>query len=143
MTNFIVITPFIHIPDWELELSYVRSSGPGGQNVNKVNSKAVLRWNVGASPSVPDAAKQKIQTRLESRITQEGSIVITSDRFRDQFRNREDCIERLRQLLVSALHEPKARKKTKPTRASERRVRESKKRHSEKKKGRRPLKSSF
>src|SRR5690348_15981932 len=113
----LTITPSIRIPDWELELSYARSSGPGGQNVNKVNSKAVLRWNVQTSAALPEFARARILTRLASRISGDGSLVITSDRFRDQIRNREDCFEKLRELLRAALAQPKVRKETQPTRA--------------------------
>jgi ribosome-associated protein len=121
----------LRIPLSELEWSYARSSGPGGQNVNKVNSKAVLRWNLALSPSVPEPLRARLAAKLE--LNAEGEIVVASDRFRDQPRNREDCLEKLRALLGSAAHVPKARRSTKPTRGSQKRKLESKLRHGAKK----------
>jgi ribosome-associated protein len=127
------ITPFFEIPLAELELSYARSSGPGGQNVNKVNSKAVLRWNLRASNSVPLILKGRLLSRLKTQLTVDGELVIASDRFRDQPKNREDCNEKLIKLLSSVAIEPKKRKETKPSRSSQRRVKEEKARNSRKK----------
>ncbi len=113
----------IHIPDEELSWSFVRSGGPGGQNVNKVASKAVLRWDLVASSSLPADVKARLQTQQRRRITSEGELLLTSQRYRDQERNREDCLEKLRQIVLQALTPPKVRKKTKPTRgAKERRL---------------------
>jgi ribosome-associated protein len=131
------IAPGFSIPDSELELTYVRSSGPGGQNVNKVNSKAVLRWNARGSRSIPERLRERVLEKLTSRLTTEGDLVIMSDRFRDQGMNREDCLEKFRALLAEATRVPKIRKKTKPTRGSQRRKQESKSRHSQKKQMRR------
>ncbi len=128
-----VPTPQFTIPDSELTLSVARSSGPGGQNVNKVNSKVVLRWNLVTSPSVPEAVKARLLARLGPRLTREGELIVASDRYRDQPRNREDCVEKLAALLAEASAIPKHRKKTKPTRGSVRRKREGKSRHSDKK----------
>jgi ribosome-associated protein len=121
------------IPFHELELSYARSSGPGGQNVNKVSSKAVLRWNAGASASVPAYLRERLLTKLAGRLTKEGELVIMSDRFRDQPMNREDCLEKLRLCLVDAIRVPKERRETRPTKGSQRRRREGKTRLSAKK----------
>lgn len=137
-----MITSTIHVPDSEIELSYARSSGPGGQNVNKVNSKAVLRWNAQESACFPDFIRARVLARLSSKLTRDGSLIIASDRYRDQIRNREDCLEKLKNLLLSVLIEPKARRKTKPTRGSERRAQESKK-HVSQKKGLRKRPSRF
>lgn len=130
----IFVTSEIRIPLSELELTYARSSGPGGQNVNKVNSKAVLRWNAVESPSLTGEARFRILGKLAARLTENGEIVLASDRFRDQTRNREDCIEKLRELLLAASHRPKARKKSKPSYSSRVKARKKKSLHSQKKK---------
>ncbi len=123
----------LKIPPGELSLSFARSSGPGGQNVNKVNSKAVLRWNIKTSPTLGDELRQLLLEKLHSRINVDGELVIASDRYRDQLRNREDCLEKLRALVASALARPKPRKKTKPSRSSQIKAKKIKRRHSEKK----------
>src|SRR3954467_10595708 len=115
----LLINAMIQIPWSELELSYVRSSGPGGQNVNKVNSKAVLRWNLRDSPSLPEPLRAKLLARLAHRLTQNGDVVITSDSYRDQIRNREECFDKLRKLVDQATYDPKPRKKTRPSRSSQ------------------------
>src|ERR1700757_1846820 len=101
------------IPEWELDWSYARSSGPGGQNVNKVNSKAILRWNLFATVALTPEQKSRAAIRLSGQLTGEGEIVISSDRYRDQIRNREDCIEKLHAVIRAAIVVPKKRKKTK------------------------------
>ncbi len=113
----------IRIPDSELELSYVRSSGPGGQNVNKVSSKAVLRWNALASTALPEDVRQRLLAKFKSRITSEGDLIVTSQRYRDQPRNADDAREKLRAMLASVATAPKKRKPTRPTKGSvERRI---------------------
>jgi ribosome-associated protein len=113
----------IQIPESELSWSFVRSGGPGGQNVNKVASKAVLRWNVIASPNLPEEVKSRLLIQQRGRMTNEGELVITSQLFRDQEKNRHDCLEKLRAFILQATVVPKRRKKTRPSRASkERRV---------------------
>src|SRR5881296_3941110 len=104
------------IPQWELQWTFVRSGGPGGQNVNKVASKAVLRWNVANSPSLPEEVKARLRAQQNRRITNEGELILTSQRFRDQERNRQDCLEKLRELVLRAAKPTKRRKPTKPTR---------------------------
>src|SRR5205814_8498320 len=99
----LTITPAIQIPDGEFEFTFARSSGPGGQNVNKVNSKAVLRWSVDASPSLTEAERSLLRRGLAPRLTQEGGAVISRDPVRDQGRNREDCLAKLREPANPAL----------------------------------------
>jgi ribosome-associated protein len=108
----------IRIPEEEFEWSYARSGGPGGQNVNKVASKAILRWNVTATTRVPQPVKERFIAFERKRITNEGDFVLTSQRYRDQERNRLDCLEKLRELLIEAAAIPKKRRPTKPTRGS-------------------------
>ncbi len=127
----------IRIPDEEFAWSFVRSGGPGGQNVNKVASKAVLRWNVLASPSVPPDVKARLQAQQRSRITGDGDFLISSQRYRDQERNRLDCLDKLRAFLLQASAVPKVRKKTKASRASKERRLAAKKRRASIKAGRR------
>jgi ribosome-associated protein len=131
------VPPNIRIADDELKFTFVRSSGPGGQNVNKVNSKAVLRWNALASPGVPDAVRQRFVSRFGGRLTEHGDLVLTSQRYRDQKRNEDDCLEKLRSMLTSVAQPPKRRRKTKPTRASVERRKEQKRETSHKKQQRR------
>jgi ribosome-associated protein len=133
----LLVPPHIRISDDELKFTFVRSSGPGGQNVNKVNSKAVLRWNVQTSPGLPDAVRQRFVSHFGGRLTESGDLVLTSQRFRDQKRNEEDCLERLRTMLLTVAHAPKRRRKTKPTRASVERRKERKRETSHKKQQRR------
>jgi ribosome-associated protein len=127
----------IRIPPEEFEWSFARSGGPGGQNVNKVASKAVLHWDVANSPSVPADVKARFTQQQRQRITTQGVLVLSSERFRDQLRNREDCLEKLRELLARAAVIEKPRKKSKPTKASKRRRVEEKRRRSATKQTRR------
>jgi ribosome-associated protein len=124
------ITESIRIPQTEFEWSFVRSAGPGGQNVNKVASKAVLRWNVATSPSLPDDVRGRLQAQQRWKMTLAGDLIITSQRYRDQERNKEDCLEKLREYITQAAIVPKSRKKAKPTRASRERRLAAKRRRS-------------
>ena len=135
--KMLVINFYIQIPLSEFELSYARSSGPGGQNVNKVNSKAILRWNIFRTMSLPFDVRMRVIKKLESKLTSQGEILITSDRFRDQTMNREDCFEKLRIFIAAAVNPPKVRKKTKQSRSSKQKLKESKSKHKEKKRMRR------
>jgi ribosome-associated protein len=120
----------LRIPDDEFSWTFVCSGGPGGQNVNKVASKAVLRWNVVASPSLPDDVKNRLQQQQRRRITGDGDLLITSQRYRDQERNRLDCLDKLAEMVRAAAVAPKARRKTKPSRGARERRLEAKKRRS-------------
>lgn len=115
------ITPALSIPDDELVERFVRSSGPGGQNVNKVATAVELRFDAAGSPSLPEDVRARLLARRDRRITSEGVVVIAAQRFRTQDRNREDARERLAALLLAALHVPKRRVATKPSRASKER----------------------
>ncbi len=133
----LLVNSRIHIPETELQFSFVRSSGPGGQNVNKVNSKAVLRWDVLASKSLPADVRERFLARYRKRLTTEGELIVTSQRFRDQGRNVADALDKLRAMLLESATRPKARRPTKPTRAAVARRIKSKQARSRKKKMRR------
>jgi len=108
----IAVAPGIEVPAVELEIRYVRSSGPGGQNVNKTSTKAVVRWNVRSAAGVRDDVKGRFVARFASRITAAGDILVTSDRFRDQPRNLEDCLAKLAAMLTEVAVAPTRRKAT-------------------------------
>jgi ribosome-associated protein len=127
----------VSIPDDELEWSFARSGGPGGQNVNKVSSKAILRWRLAENTTLPAEAKNRLQGQQRRRITSEGDLLITSQRYRDQDRNKQDCLERLREMVLAALEAPTPRKPTKPTRGARRRRLADKRHHSARKQQRR------
>lgn len=127
----------LSIPLDEFDLSFARSSGPGGQNVNKVNSKAVLYWSVAASPSVPDGVKRRFLARYGKRLTTEGILVIHCDEHRDQKRNIDGCLAKVADMLREVLVPPKPRRPTKPSRGSVERRLSGKKSQSDKKKNRR------
>jgi len=114
----LLVNEQIRIQDDELQWSFVRSGGPGGQNVNKVASKAVLRWDLAGSPGVPDSVKARLRTLQRNRITSEGDLILTSQRYRDQERNREDCLEKLREMVLQAAFVPRPRRPTRATRGS-------------------------
>ena len=119
--RFLFVTPQLRIPLDEFSFTFARSGGPGGQNVNKVNSKAVLRWRVLESPSLDERVRTRLVEQNRNRITEAGDFILTSQRYRDQPKNIDDCYEKLRELLVRAVAQPKRRKPTKPTAGSRRR----------------------
>jgi len=127
------VSATIRIPDDELRETFVRSSGPGGQNVNKVSSAVELRFDILQSPSLPDAVRARLLARRDRRLTGDGVLVIEANRFRDQGKNREDARARLAEVILAATHVPKKRIATKPTKGSqERRLQEKKTRASHK-----------
>ncbi len=129
----------IAIPRRELQFSFVRSSGPGGQNVNKVASKAVLRWSVAGTASIPEDVRGRLLAQFARRINDRGELVLSSQRFRDQAKNVDDCLEKLRGLVLSASKRPRPRKKTRPTKAArEARLREKRVTGEKKRRRRRP-----
>jgi ribosome-associated protein len=137
MARPLIVNAAITIPAAEFGVSYARSAGPGGQNVNKVNSKAILRWRVIDSPSLPAAVRQRFLAHFGNRVTNDGEIVIAADEHREQPRNLTACYDRLRAMILSVAKPPTRRIKTRPSRgAVERRI-QSKQRNSEKKQQRR------
>lgn len=133
----LIISRQLQIRLAEFEITFVRSSGPGGQNVNKVNSKAVLRWAVGRSPSLPEAVRERFLQKYANRLTADGELLVTSQRYRDAPRNSQDCLEKLRTMLLRVLHPPKNRRATRPTRGSVERRLQGKRRQSAAKQNRR------
>jgi ribosome-associated protein len=129
----LVVNSRVRIPLREFEITFARSAGPGGQNVNKLNTKATLRWPIVSSPTLPDDVRRRLMARHPRRVTSAGDLLITSQRFRDAGRNVADCLEKLRAMLVAVAEPPKRRKPTRPTRASVRRRREQKQMQSRKK----------
>jgi len=129
----IPITRMISIDDDEIQVHFVRSSGPGGQNVNKVSTAVQLRFNVHNSPSLSGDVKTRLIRLAGRRITQDGVLILDARQFRTQERNREDVTERLKELIRKAAEMPKPRKKTKPSHASqEKRIKSKKQRSSTK-----------
>ena len=124
----LLVSEQIEIPDEELEWKFVRSSGPGGQNVNKVSSAVQLRFLLPRNTSLPGTVRERLRRLAGQKLIDDGSILIAARSERSQGENRRAALERLAQLIRAALIEPKIRKKTRPTRASTERRIESKKR---------------
>ena len=119
------ISPTLSIDESEIELHPIRAQGAGGQNVNKVSSALHLRFDIPAS-SLPEDCKERLLASKDSRISKDGVLILKGQRFRTQEKNREDLLARLTEIIQAANKKPKARKATKPTRASQRRRLESK-----------------
>jgi ribosome-associated protein len=134
----IQITPTLALDESEIQIAYVQSSGPGGQNVNKVATAAQLRFDVEHSTSLPPEVRERLIELAGKNITKDGWLVIDARRFRTQERNRQDALDRLAELIRAATHRPKPRRPTTPSRAAKRRRLESKRKRSEVKRLRKP-----
>ena len=132
----LIITPDVAIPDEEFEWKFIRSSGPGGQNVNKVASAVQLRFLLPNNTSMPVAARNRLRRLAGQKLIDDGTILISARSERSQEQNRRDALERLAELIRAAMVEPKIRKKTRPTRASKERRIDAKKRRGTTKQGR-------
>ena len=122
----LVITPTLSLPDTEIQLEAIRAQGAGGQNVNKVSSAVHLRFDIRAS-SLPDIYKERLLALKDSRVTDEGVIVIKGQQFRTQLKNRDDALSRLAELIRSVTVEKKPRRATKPSKSSQQKRVDSKK----------------
>jgi ribosome-associated protein len=131
------VTHHIEIDEREIEEQFVRASGPGGQNVNKLSTAVQLRFDVRHSPSLPPDVRTRLERLAGARLTRDGVLVIIAQRHRTQARNRDDALERLLELIRQAAVAPVKRRPTKPTRASRERRIDSKKRHASIKRSRR------
>jgi ribosome-associated protein len=121
----------IELDEHEIQEEFVRASGPGGQNVNKVSTAVQLRFDVVHSPSLPDPVRERLMTLAGRRLTQEGVLIIEAERYRSQRRNRDDALRRLIELIRAACEVDKPRRPTRPTLASRKRRLDSKQRHGE------------
>ncbi len=135
----IFITPTIAIDESEVKEEFIRASGPGGQNVNKVSTAVQLRFDVGNSPSLSDEIRGRLIRLAGRRITADGILIIEAKRLRTQSGNRRDAMERLIDLIRRAARRPRVRRKTRPTRASKERRLEAKRRRSHAKSRRKPV----
>jgi ribosome-associated protein len=129
----LVINDRVTIPAAELSIAFSRSGGPGGQNVNKVSSKVDLRWNLQGSAAVSEDDRAWLLQKLRSKLTSDGTLIVTSTLTRDQLKNRDDATSKLTLIVRAALDRPKARKATKVSRGAKRRRVADKRHHAEKK----------
>ena len=136
----IEITNSISLKENELEFSFVRASGPGGQNVNKVSTVAQLRFNLQKNKSIPSEAKERLQKLAGKKLNSDGTIIIDARRFRSQERNKQDAINRLVELIKKSIEKPKPRIKTKPTKAAKLKRLDSKRKKGDLKKNRTAMK---
>jgi ribosome-associated protein len=127
----IVVTPRVVIPGGELAIAFARSGGPGGQNVNKVASKVELRWNPTTSAALTEDDRAWLVDRLRSRLTGDGTLIVTSTATRDQLKNRDDATEKLALIVRTALDRPRPRRATRPSRSAKRRRLADKRHHAE------------
>ncbi|MCA9062137.1 MAG: aminoacyl-tRNA hydrolase [Planctomycetaceae bacterium] len=132
----IAVNNQITIPDQELQFSFSRSGGPGGQNVNKVNSRATMRWCPDQSGAIPEDVLQRFLTRYRHRLTKDGELILNSQRYRDQGRNMEDCCRRLAEMINSVFEAPVKRRPTKPSRGANARRLNDKKEQAQRKQSR-------
>jgi len=135
----ISVDDHIFIPESELQFSFIRASGPGGQNVNKVASAVQLRFDVKGSPNLPESVRARVMQLAGKKLSQDGFLTIEAARYRKQAQNREDAVNRLVALIRQAARKPKRRVKTRPSEASKKRLREDKRHRSRVKKMRRPV----
>ena len=133
------ITRRVRIPSSEVELSYARSGGPGGQHVNKTSSKVILRWSVRESQALSDEDRARLEEKLAPRLTESGDLLLASNTHREQSRNVDEVVARFGAIVREALKREKKRRKTRPSKRARQRRLDEKKRQSQQKQERRTL----